>query len=194
MEEKELTKGFHETFEALTPILEKVYKGFVANNQTLIQESLNNFHNTLNAKLPFVEKIITEKDKDQVEKKFVNMVLAFQTVALAIDNLVNKMLVKAEAKILFSEKATKEIKTLLHITYSQFRDAKDYISTQNPILKNNIKDAKEKLVELIADYDVVHQNRLISGVCMPKASYLYIDITDSLKRISRGLVDLVEKV
>jgi Na+/phosphate symporter len=49
-------------------------------------------------------------------------------------------------------------------------------------------------VELIADYDVVHQNRLISGVCMPKASYLYIDITDSLKRISRGLVDLVEKV
>lgn len=194
MEEKELTNGFLETFEALTPILEKVYKGFVANNHALIKESLDNFHKTLNAKLPFVEKIITEKDKGPVEKKFVNMILAFQAVALAIDNLVNKMLVKAEAKILFSEKATSEIKTLLHITYNQFRDAKDYISTQNPVLKNNIKEAKEKLVELVADYDVVHQNRLITGICMPKASYLYIDITDSLKRISRGLVDFVEKV
>ena len=194
MEEKELTKGFLETFEALTPILEKVYKGFVANNHALIKESLDNFHKTLNAKLPFVEKIITEKDKGPVEKKFVNMILAFQAVALAIDNLVKKMLVKAEAKILFSEKATSEIKTLLHIAYNLFRDAKDYISTQNPVLKNNIHEAKEKLVELVADYDVVHQNRLITGICMPKASYLYIDITDSLKRISRGLVDFVEKV
>lgn len=194
MEEKELIQGFHETFEALTPILEKVYKGFVANNKALIQESLDNFHKILNAKLPFVEKIITEKDKDPVEKKFVNMIIAFQPVALAIDNLVNKMIVKADAQILFSEKATSEIKTLLHITYSQFRDAKDYIVTQNPVLKNNVRDGKEKLVELVADYDVVHQNRLITGICMPKASYLYIDITDSLKRISRGLVDFVEKV
>ncbi len=193
MEEKDLMQGFHGTFEALTPILENVYKGFVANNPTTIKECLNNFEQTLNAKLPFVEKIITEKEKDSVEKKFVNLVLAFQPVALAIDNLIAKMLVKAEAKILFSEKATREIKTLLHITYSQFRDAKDYIATQNPNLKDNVIASKEKLVELVTDYDIVHQNRLITGICMPKASYLYIDITDSLKRISRGLVDFVMK-
>jgi len=194
MEEKELMQGFHGTFEVITPILENVYKGFVANNPTLIKKCLSDFQNTLNAKLPIVEKIITAKDKDQIEKKFVNLILAFQPIALAIDNLIAKMLVKAEAKILFSEKGTKEIKVLLHITYGQFRDTKDYIQTQNPNLKNEVAVAKEKLVDLVTDYDVVHQNRLITGICMPKASYLYIDITDSLKRIARGLADFIEKV
>jgi len=193
MEEKELMQGFHETFEAITPILENVYKGFVSNNPTLIKECLSNFENTLEAKLPFVEKIITEKEKDPIEKKFVNMVLAFQPIALAIDNLIAKMFVKAEAGVLFSEKATKEIKDLLHINYGQFRDTKDFIQTQNPNLKHNVSAAKEKLINLAADYDVVHQNRLITGICMPKASYLYIDITDSLKRVAKGLADFIEK-
>jgi Na+/phosphate symporter len=103
------------------------------------------------------------------------------------------MYTKAEAGILFSDKATKEIKSLLEITYLQCRDSKDYLLTKNPSLKDNVITAKEKLIELVNEYDIVHQNRLIAGVCMPKASYLYIDITHSLKRIARGLADFVEK-
>jgi hypothetical protein len=30
-------------------------------------------------------------------------------------------------------------------------------------------------------------------VCMPKASYLYIDMTDSLKRMAKELGDFAEK-
>jgi hypothetical protein len=41
---------------------------------------------------------------------------------------------------------------------------------------------------------LIHQQRLIAGVCMPKASYLYIDISESIKRISRGLAEFSEKV
>jgi Na+/phosphate symporter len=194
MEEKELVQRFHTTFDAVLPILENVYKGFFTSNPALLKECLSNFEGMLTANLPFVEKVITEKEKDPIEKKYVNLVLSLQTIALAIDNLITKMLVKAESKILFSDKAVKEIKSLLEITYGQFRDAKDYVLTKNQHLKHNVLTAKEELVELVINYNVVHQNRLITGICMPKASYLYIDITSSLKRIARGIADFTEKV
>ena len=171
-----------------------MYKGFFANNSTILKKCLSDFENILIANLPFVEKIVTEKEKDPVEIKYVNQVISLQVIALALDNLIAKMLVKAESATLFSDKATKEIKSLLEITYSQFKDTKDYILTKNPILKQNVLTAKEKLIDLVTDYDVVHQNRLITGICMPKASYLYIDMTSSLKRIARGIADFTEKV
>ena len=194
MEEKDLIQRFYKTFEAIIPILQDVYKGFFANNPVLLKECSSKFEKMHTAVLPFVEKVFAEKEKDPIEKIYVNLVLAFQPIVLAIDSLINKMLVKVESDILFSDKAIKEIKSLLEITYGQCRDTKDYVLTKNPHLKENVLAAKERLAELVAEYDIVHQNRLITGVCMPKASYLYIDFTHSLKRIARGLADFVEKV
>ncbi|MCX5812211.1 MAG: hypothetical protein NT178_06670 [Proteobacteria bacterium] len=193
MEEKDLIQRFHKTFEAIIPILQDVYKGFFANNPTLLKECSSKFEKMHTAILPFVEKVFAEKEKDPIEKRYVNLVLAFQPIALAIDNLITKMLVKVESDILFSDKAVKEIKSLLEITYGQCRDTKDYVITGNPHLKDNVLEAKEKLIELVINYDIVHQNRLIAGVCMPKSSYLYIDFTHCLKRIARGLADFIEK-
>jgi Na+/phosphate symporter len=194
MEEKELNERFYKTFEAIIPILQDVYKGFFADNRTLLKECLSKFENMHAAILPFVEKIFAEKEKDEIEIRYVNLVLAFQPIALAITSLINKMLIKVESNVLFSDKAVKEIRSLLEITYVQFRDAKDYVTTKNSHLKDSVITAKEKLIELVNDYDTIHQNRLITGVCMPKASYLYIDFTHALKRIAMGIADFVEKV
>jgi Na+/phosphate symporter len=193
MEEDELVQRFYKTFEALMPILQDVYKGFFSNNTALLKECLSKFQKMHAAVLPFIEKVFSEKDKDPVEKKYVALVLSFQPIALAIDNLINRMLEKVQSNVLFGDKAVKEIKTLLDITYGQCRDAKDYFLTKNPHLRHNVVMAKEKLMELVIEYDIIHQNRLITGVCMPKASYMYIDFTHSLKRLSKGLADLVEE-
>jgi Na+/phosphate symporter len=97
-------------------------------------------------------------------------------------------------KILFSEKALAEIKELYVILEEQFRNTRDYIATKNPVLKAEINAGRERIFKTIDEYAVIHQGRLITGVCMPQASYLYLDIVDSIKRISRGLIDFVEKV
>jgi Na+/phosphate symporter len=62
------------------------------------------------------------------------------------------------------------------------------------VLHAEIKAGWEKTFKLIDEYAIIHQNRLITGVCVPQASYLYLDIVDSIKRISRGLIDFAEKV
>jgi Na+/phosphate symporter len=101
---------------------------------------------------------------------------------------------KVGSNILFSEKALSEIRDLYTIMQEQFRDTKDYVITKNPGLRDSIRQHMEKMFKAIEELAIVHQNRLITGICMPQASYLYLDITDSLKRISRGLVDFTDKV
>ena len=194
MDDKELMQRFLDVFETATPILDELKKGFFTQKAAVIQDCEKKFGDLLISRVPYVEKIIGEKEKSEADKKYVRLLPALQTIALAIENLMYKMEAKVGSNILFSEKALSEIRELYGLMQEQFRDTKDYIITGNPSLKGSIRQHMEKMFQVIEELAIVHQNRLITGICMPQASYLYLDITDSLKRISRGLVDFSEKV
>ena len=194
MDEKELMQRFQDVFETSEPILDELEKGFFSQQARIIQACEKKFGDLLISRVPYVERIIGEKDKSEADMKYVRLLPALQTIALAIENLMYKMESKLVSNILFSEKALSEIKALFRLMREQFRDTKDYIITRNPALQEAVKMQMDKMFKMIEDLAIVHQNRLITGICMPQASYLYLDITDSLKRISRGLADFVYKV
>ncbi|HOC47010.1 MAG: hypothetical protein PHT96_07610 [Syntrophorhabdaceae bacterium] len=194
MDEKELMWRFRDVFETSEPILDDLEKGFFSQQASIIQECEKKFGDLLISRVPYAEKLIGEKQKTEADMTYVRLLPALQTIALAIENLMYKMESKIVSNILFSEKALSEIRALFHIMRDQFRDTKDYVITKNPALKEAIRMQMDKMFTMIEELAIVHQNRLITGICMPQASYLYLDITDSLKRISRGLVDFVNKV
>jgi len=194
MEEKRLTNRISETFNAALPILQNARKGFVTEDAVLIKESIAKFRDLVKSRGSTAESIVMKEEKSDEEKRYISMVIPLQTAAVAIENVMEKMAIKVEAKIPFTEKALKEIGSLLVIVYAQLTDAKDYVVTGNAHLKENIRKNMEEIKKLADEYEVVHQDRLIAGVCMPKASYLYIDITDSLKRAARALTEFCEKL
>jgi Na+/phosphate symporter len=194
MEEKDLAHRFYEMFEKTTPVLEDVKKGFFTQNIITLKECETTFKDILKADIPFIEKMMGEKEKSEAEIKYLNLIPPIQLTASAMENLIEKMEITIELHILFSEKALNEIKELFTAMQAQLQDTKDYILTKNPNLKDSIKAGKEKLIRLANDYAIIHEQRLIAGVCMPKASYLYIDMTDSLKRIAWGLANFAGKV
>jgi Na+/phosphate symporter len=193
MEEQELTNRFCNLFDQTLPILTNIYKGFAGQKLNLLKESRSKFREIWKNRLPAVEKLIEDKDKNEVEKKFVTLLPHLQRVALAIDNLVDKMEIKVETHALFSQKALDEIKQLMVAVGAEFTDVKDYCMTKNPVLKEQIHMDMQKVRKMIDDFEMVHQNRLITGVCMPKASFLYIDMTDSLKRMAKELGAFADK-
>lgn len=194
MEEKRRVEWFNNVFAKAIPILNNVKKGFLAQKLDIVRENKAEFREMLKSLVASVQKIIDEKDKTEVQKQYLTLIPAFQTIGLAMENLISKMETKLELKILLSEKALAEIKELYTILEEQFRDTRDYMTTKNPVLKAGIKANWEKIFTLVDEYAIIHQNRLIAGVCVPQASYLYLDIVDSIKRISRGLLDFAEKV
>jgi len=194
MEEQELTSRYCSLFEETLPILTTIYNGFAGQKLNLLKESRSKFRGVWKNRLPVVEKLVEDKDKNEVEKSFVGALPHLQRVALAIDNLIDKMEVKIETRTLFSQKALDEIKQFMVAVGAEFTDVKDYCMTRNPILKEQIRVDVEKIRKMIDEFEMIHQNRLITGVCMPQASYLYIDMTDSLKRMAKELAVFADKI
>jgi Na+/phosphate symporter len=187
MEEREIMERVCKLFEDTVPILHNIYKGFMGQKLNLLKESRMKFRESLVVARGDVQTVLEDKEKSQGETLFLTTLPHLQRIALALDNLLDKMEAKVEGNVLFTDKALDEIKQLMIVVAAEFVDVKDYCSTRNPILKMQIQANLEKVTNLINEYDSVHQNRLISGVCMPQASFLYIDMTDSLKRMSREL-------
>lgn len=192
MEAQEITNTYCRIFDEVVPILTTIYKGFVSQKIELLKDSRTKLRDIWKKHLPAVEEIIGDREKTEAEKRFVAALPHLQRVALAIDNLIDRMETKIQADVLFSPKAIEEIKNLMLAVGLEFTDVKNYCMSGNPEAKEKIKADFEKVWKLISEYEITHQNRLIIGVCMPKASYLYIDITDSLKRIGKELVDFAE--
>ena len=187
MEEREMTERICNLFEETVPILNNIYRGFVGQKINLLKESRTKFRESLKERLPGIEKVVEQKDKTEAEQKFLTALPHLQRVALALDSLLDKMEIKVESNVLFTDKALDEIKQLMVAVGAEFTDVKDFCFTRNPVLKKQIESDLDKVTKMIDEFDHVHQNRLITGVCMPQASYLYIDMTDSLKRMSREL-------
>ncbi len=194
MEEKRLTRRFSDVFDEIVPVVEKVVKGFLTQNAALVQANHAKFREILKARIAFAEEIQQKKGKDEAELKFLKLVIAFQSVASGLENLIEKIEIKGDSNILFSDKAIKEITQLFAAIRTQYMNTRDYVITENPHLKERIRKDMEEVMKLIGDFSVTHQDRLIKGLCTPKASYLYIDISDSIKRIAKGLVAFSEQI
>ncbi len=194
MVEREIIDGISKLFEETIPILNNIYKGFVSQKINLLKESKVQFRESLKKWLPEIEKLVENKDKNEMVQRFLIALPHLQRVALALDSLVERMEIKVEANVLFTQKALDEIKQLMVAVGTEFTNVKDYYITRNPKLKEQIRTDMEKVGKMVDDFDHIHQNRLITGVCMPKASYLYIDMTDSLKRMAKELDAFADKL
>lgn len=194
MEEQGLTQKLYEILEATTPALENISTGFLRQDQTMLLQGEQRFVAILSSNLSFFEKIAEKEQKSEIDKRFLSLLVPLQKIALAVRNLTDKMGTILSHNVMLSVKATMEITELLTATKKQFRNTKDFILTRNPVLKENIRSDMEKTIEMADKCALVHEGRLIAGACMPKASYLYLSLISSFKRVAEELVNFSENL
>ncbi len=95
---------------------------------------------------------------------------------------------------LFSERAIKEINTLFNKSVELLECVRDAIKTKNKVLIRYIKEEGEKFQDMIGEYALAHQERLIQGTCIPKASSVYLAILDYLADIERHIRQMAYKI
>jgi len=187
MEEKELNQKLHEMFKEMSLVLEDTKQGFLTQDQPTLKKADTKLTGILTSNLPFTEELAQKQTKDEVEKKYLNLLPHLQLMAVIIRNLISENKKKIESDLLFADKAINEIKGLYTLMLTQFEDTTDYILTRNPHLRMHIKTGMENLFEMAEDCIAEHETRMIMCACMPKASYSYVAIIDSIKGLSREL-------
>jgi Na+/phosphate symporter len=194
MEEKELNQKLYDMFKEMLLVLEHAKVGFFTQNQTILTEAETKLTAILTSNLPFTEELVKKQAKNEAEKKYVNLLPQLQLMAVHIRNLIDEKKKKIESHLLFTDKAMNEIRELYTLLQGQFQDATDYILTKNSHLRMHIKTGMESLFKKADEYVTGHETRLITGICMPKASYSYLAIVDSMKTVSGELASFSEKL
>ena len=113
------------------------------------------------------------------------------------DNI--ELLLRCSASIIqdgvcFSDRAISEINTLFDKAIEILQSAGDALKTNDKKKLLNVGEEGRKFQEIIRGYSLSHYDRLIEGVCMPKASSLYLAILDYLSGIEKHIRNIVERM
>lgn len=83
--------------------------------------------------------------------------------------------------ILFSRKGLAEVKELCMLVEELCIHSIDYLVTKNPLLQKQIDALIQEGSQKARNFSTEHEERLIKGICMPKASNLYLQMMERIK-------------
>ena len=96
--------------------------------------------------------------------------------------------------VLFTDRATREVGSLFEIALELLECVRDGLRTGNRTLVRHILLAGLRCEMMANDFARFHEQRLIEGVCVPRASSLYLAMLDYLKGIEWHVRQIGEKL
>ena len=111
-----------------------------------------------------------------------------------LESMVHVSRIKARDGIPFSDKAQKELEELFGLLTEVLTDFRDVLSTRNRVLLKQLIREHEKLHQMTIDFALAHEDRLIEGLCSPKASSLYLDLLDSVKNANMQIEEMSRRL
>jgi len=99
-----------------------------------------------------------------------------------LESIINVIRIKARDGVPFSDKAMVELGELFGLFSEMLTNFRDALLTRNRTLLEKIVQQSHRIGEIVIEASLAHEDRLIEGVCSPKASSLFLDILDSVRQ------------
>ena len=96
--------------------------------------------------------------------------------------------------VLFTDRAIREVNSLLEIALELLECVRDVLHTGNRTLIRHILLTGWRCEAMANDFARFHEQRLIEGVCLPRASSVYLAMIDYLKGIEWHVRQVGEKL
>jgi Na+/phosphate symporter len=134
-----------------------------------------------------------EKGKEWA-KPYLSMASSFDRMTFNIEGIVDRLKSKVQERILFSDRAVKEINDVFQEAMDLLESLPDLILTQDKLLAQHIGEQVRSVFKIANGYSEGHEERLIQGVCTPKSSPIYLGILESLKGIIVHTLEVSGKI
>ena len=103
----------------------------------------------------------------------------------AIEGLIRCVRAMETEGTLFTDRGIREITQLFTQTTELLECARDLTLTGNRVLARHVELESMRFQDQASEFARAHEERLIEGVCMPKASSAYLAMLDHLREITR---------
>ena len=159
-----------------------------ATQRTTTLESANNLgrdiHQLEKALTEMIVKHLAGEERTlEANKEILFIPMHLERVGDNIEFLIRAVHTMIKAGMPFTERAMGEVNTLFRKAIELLECVRDTVLTKNKILMQHIVDEGKEFDSRVDEFALLHQQRMIEGVCVPKASSLYLAILDYLKGI-----------
>lgn len=86
---------------------------------------------------------------------------------------------------LFTDRGVREVNTLFEQAIELLECGRDLTLTGTRVLARHIETGSSRFQDLASEFARAHEERLIEGVCMLRASSVYLAILDYLREVVR---------
>ncbi len=101
---------------------------------------------------------------------------------------------QAKDGVVFTDRAVHEIDRLLDKVLELLEATRDVLRTGNRTLVHHVLTDGPCFQATATEFASFHQERLIQGLCVPRASSIYLAMVDYLRGVERHQRDIVQKV
>lgn len=196
--DREVAEKMIRVCESLGKMLELASQGY----RMLTEESIKNAEKMINevrrSSSELTGHLISKgsggKKGKEWAKPFLSMASRFDRMSYNLEGIVDRLRAMVRGNVLFSDRAVKEINDIFQKTLEILRNLPDLILTENRLLAQQIEEKGKSVFKAADGYSEGHEERLIEGVCMPKASPIYLGILESLKAIVAHALEVSGKI
>jgi len=181
-------------FPELIEAVELLQRGLLYSNADSLQAAERLAREILSQKRALTEEMAEIGREESEAAKYVSIPGHLERIGDYVQNMSKALQLKARENILFSEKAMDEINFLFEKTKDILGNTADMVLARNLIIAGYIREAGAALERSANDFATLHEERLVDGLCLPKASAIYLELLDAFKAISWHTKEIVQRV
>lgn len=177
----------------LLTMLGLTYDAFLKHKALLLHQARESTGSLEAFEAGFAERLLREGLKDGA-RALVGMSGHVERIHGCFQGLWRTVEKKIAEGTLFSDKAVAELKYVFVGTRDLLRNVRDAVLTMNPILIAHVLATAEKLSQAASEFATQHEERLVSGICQPRHSALYLELLDNLRLAAWHLKEMAAKL
>jgi phosphate:Na+ symporter len=181
----------------------KTHQAFLEHNLDLLsvvlgkENLLNELEKEITAQLvEFSRSASAKKDKDAAFI-FTDVVGDLELIGDYCKDILERVQIKIEEKLLFSDEAVKEYEELYRRTESAIDEIACALQKDKPALVKEVLKGEGHIDKMVDEYRRRHNQRLVEGLCSPIACNMFLNMLDftaavyyHAKKIARNLLKI----
>jgi len=161
------------------------------------ENKLNNLEKELTAGLVEVARATGDSKEKAEVFIYADVVVDLELIGDYCKDILERVQIKIEEKLMFSEDAVKEYEDLYHKTEDALEEVTVALERDNPGVLKTVLKSEEHIDTLIDGFRARHNERMLAGICTPMACNMYANMLDftaavyyHTKKIARNLLKL----
>ena len=184
----------HSMVERLEEAMSLLYNGFIYSQNIPLESALEYVEWVKEREKELTPELVERASSDEIARVYTSIPGHLERIASNIEHIIRIVEQKNRENILFSDKAVSEMNFLFNRIKEVLSNLSDLVLARNKYLANYIIESEAEIERTANEFSTLHEERLIEGVCMPRASGIYVIILDSLKRIAWNAKEIAAKL